>query len=321
MSQQQSPVEVEVLNSEYGKNLVKFLYIRREGKRHCIKEVEVCAHIRLNEVKEYFHDDNKDVIPTDTIKNAIYAIAKQKGVQVIEEFALDICNHFISSFCHVLYAKVFIQESPWHRLHQNCVSHAHSFIFAPEGIRFCEVELCRNASPVIFSGIKDLKLMKTTQSGFENFHRDKYTTLPERRDRVLCAELFLKWNYLECTDVDFDCIWNTARECVLEAFSGPPDCGKYSPSYQKTVNDIQMLILEKVPQVDIIETTLNNIFYEIVDMKKLGFPNNKEVLTPVEAPFGTCTCILRRSKCLEAQGQDEGHEKQSAGWTHRHQMS
>lgn len=75
-------IEVEVLNSEYGKNLVKFLYVRREGKKHSIKEVEVCAHIRLNDVKEYFHGNNKDVVPTDTIKNVIYAIAKQKGVNI-----------------------------------------------------------------------------------------------------------------------------------------------------------------------------------------------------------------------------------------------
>lgn len=42
---------------------------------------------------------------------------------------------------------------------------------------------------------------------------------------------------------------NKVRECILEAFAGPPDCGEYSPSYQKTVNSIQMYILSKVPQV------------------------------------------------------------------------
>lgn len=42
---------------------------------------------------------------------------------------------------------------------------------------------------------------------------------------------------------------NKVRECILEAFSGPPDCGEYSPSYQKTVNSIQMFILSRVPEV------------------------------------------------------------------------
>lgn len=39
------------------------------------------------------------------------------------------------------------------------------------------------------------------------------------------------------------------RDCILEAFSGPPDCGDYSPSYQKTINCIQMCVLSRVSQV------------------------------------------------------------------------
>jgi len=60
---------------------------------------------------------------------------------------------------------------------------------------------------VVCAGIKDLKLMKTTQSGFEGFYRNEHTTLPERNDRILCGEFFCKWSYGECRDFDFDCIW------------------------------------------------------------------------------------------------------------------
>ncbi|EMP27365.1 Uricase [Chelonia mydas] len=131
--------------------------------------------------------------------------------------------------------------------------------------------------PLVISGIKELKLKKTTQSGFQGFHRDKYTTIPERTDRVLSAELFCKWSYGECQDIDFDCIWGTVHECVLEAFSGPPDCGEYSPSHQKTVNNIQMLTLARVPQIQEIEVTLNNIYYDVIDLKKFGLTNDKEL--------------------------------------------
>ncbi|NXT86867.1 URIC Uricase, partial [Anhinga rufa] len=155
---------------------------------------------------------------------------------------------------------------------------------------------------VLFAGIKDLKLMKTTQSGFEGFYKNEHTTLPERNDRILCGELFCKWSYGEGRDFDFDCVWymTKIRECILEAFSGPPDCGEYSPSYQKTVNSIQMLILSKVSQVQVIEVILNNTFYNVVDMKNLGLNNDKEVLVPVEAPYGSCACTLGRKKFLEA---------------------
>ncbi|CAM5162164.1 unnamed protein product [Natator depressus] len=293
--------DLEILNSEYGKNMIKLLHIRRDGKKHCIKEVEACVHLRLDSVNEYSQGDNSAVIPTDTMKNTVIALAKCNGIETIEQFALDICNHFISSYCHVVYVKAYIQEAPWRRLEQDGVPHVHSFIFVPEGIRFCEVEQCQNGCPLISSGIKDLKLKKTTQSGFEGFFRDKYTTLPETTDRVLSAELFCKWSYGECQDIDFDWIWGTVHECVLEAFSGPPECGEYSPSYQKTVNNIQKLILARVPQIEETEVILNNVHYFFIDLKKLGLTNEKEVVVPVETPYGSCTCVVRRKKCLEEQ--------------------
>uniref|UniRef100_A0A8C3XYP0 Uricase n=1 Tax=Catharus ustulatus TaxID=91951 RepID=A0A8C3XYP0_CATUS len=164
----------------------------------------------------------------------------------LEQFAIDICNHFMTTFCQVAYVKTYVQEVPWQRLHEDGVPHIHSFICVPDGIRFCEAEQCRNGPLVVFAGIKDLKLMKTTQSGFEGFYKNEHTTLPERHDRILCGELFCKWSYGECKDFDFDCIWKKIRECILEAFAGPPDCGEYSPSYQKTVNCIQMLVLSRL---------------------------------------------------------------------------
>uniref|UniRef100_A0A8D2NYK3 Uricase n=1 Tax=Zosterops lateralis melanops TaxID=1220523 RepID=A0A8D2NYK3_ZOSLA len=167
----------------------------------------------------------------------------------LEQFAIDICNHFMTTFCQVAYVKAYVQEVPWQRLHEDGVPHIHSFICVPDGIRFCEAEQCRNGPLMVFAGIKDLKLMKTTQSGFEGFYKNEHTTLPERHDRILCGELFCKWSYGECKDFDFNCIWKKIRECILEAFAGPPDCGEYSPSYQKTVNCIQMFVLSRVSQV------------------------------------------------------------------------
>lgn len=62
--------------------------------------------------------------------------------------------------------------------------------------------------PIVFSGIKDLKLMKTTQSGFQGFLKERYTTLPERIDRVLSVETLIKWCYGECLDgLNYDAIW------------------------------------------------------------------------------------------------------------------
>lgn len=61
--------------------------------------------------------------------------------------------------------------------------------------------------PVIHSGIKDLKVLKTTQSGFEGFIKDQFTTLPEVKDRCFATQVYCKWRYQRCRDVDFEATW------------------------------------------------------------------------------------------------------------------
>jgi len=72
--------DIELLNCEYGKNTIKFLRLHREGKKHFIKEVEVCTHLRLTSAHEYLDGNNSFVIPTDTIKNIVLVLAKKNGV-------------------------------------------------------------------------------------------------------------------------------------------------------------------------------------------------------------------------------------------------
>ncbi|XP_042322063.1 uricase-like isoform X2 [Sceloporus undulatus] len=309
--------DLEYVNSEYGKNGVRLLCVAREGNMHCIKELEISVHIRLDSVNEYLHADNCKVIPTDTIKNTIQALAKIHGVKTIEQLGLNICDHFINSFCHVIYCNAFIQQVPWHRLEKDGTPHVHAFLYSSEGVRFCEVEQTKEGPPIVSSGIKDLKIMKTTQSGFQNFFKDKYTTLPERADRVLSVEMLIKWCYGACPEtLDFDCIWRTAHECALDAFAGPPETGHYSPSYQKTVNCVQEYILEKIPEVAEVEVICSNIHYSVTPLEKLGLCNDKEIYTPQDTPFGACASTMGRKKVPGEECKDPSDCKSrcSAGW-------
>lgn len=66
--------------------------------------------------------------------------------------------------------------------------------------------LSQSGPPVIHSGIKDLKVLKTTQSGFEGFLKDQFTTLPEVKDRCFATKVYCKWRY-QRRDVDFEAVW------------------------------------------------------------------------------------------------------------------
>lgn len=60
---------------------------------------------------------------------------------------------------------------------------------------------------VIYSGIKDMKVLKTTQSGFEGFLKDHFTTLQETKDRVFCTSVYARWRYNQYREVNFDLAW------------------------------------------------------------------------------------------------------------------
>lgn len=72
---------VEFVRTGYGKNAVKVLVIQRHGSHHDIIELKADVQITLKSRKDYLHGDNSDVIPTDTIKNTVHALAKLKGVR------------------------------------------------------------------------------------------------------------------------------------------------------------------------------------------------------------------------------------------------
>lgn len=65
----------------YGKNAVKVLVIRRHRSRHEIIELKADVQLTLKSHKDYLHGDNSDIIPTDTMKNTVQALAKLKGVR------------------------------------------------------------------------------------------------------------------------------------------------------------------------------------------------------------------------------------------------
>lgn len=75
-----STQNVEFVRTGYGKNSVKVLVIRRQGSSHSIIELKADVELTLRSRKDYLQGDNSDIIPTDTIKNTVHALAKLKGV-------------------------------------------------------------------------------------------------------------------------------------------------------------------------------------------------------------------------------------------------
>ena len=69
----------------------------------------------------------------------------------------------------------------------------------------------------IKSGFSGLPILKTHGSAFEEFTRDKYTTLWEAPDRMLATELNVSWLY-KTANTEFDETWKDVRRILIETF-------------------------------------------------------------------------------------------------------
>ena len=108
----------------------------------------------------------------------------------IEDFGLRLGRHFVDGFDWVSGAKVTIAEQGWDRIGAD----PHAFTRAGGGTRTAVVTIDGDEAYVL-AGLTDLVVLKTTDSEFTGFPRDRYTTLPEDRDRILATAVTARWRY------------------------------------------------------------------------------------------------------------------------------
>jgi len=293
----------KIIHSEYGKGGVKILHVSKRGAVHSIRELEVESLLTLNNHKDYETGDNSSIIATDTQKNTIYILAKQHGIDSPEEFGILLVTHFISKYPWVIKARANISTRPWQRITDTRGrAHNHAFVSNPMSVRVAEVQYSRGGKPIVSSGIRDLRVLKTTQSAFTNFVNDEYRSLPDAEDRLFSTIVTGDWTYGRLDKyLDYDQVYDTVQAAILDNFAGPADNGVFSASVQNSQNLTQRSILEKVPQIDTITISMPNVHYFGFDFSKFpripGLTSSKagEVYSPVDKPSGQIISTLARA--------------------------
>ena len=87
-----------LVEQRYGKSRVRVLKILRDGETHRIKELDVAVMLSGDFASSYTSGDNSAVVPTDTIKNTVHALAKEYLGAENERFALTLARHFLAKY-------------------------------------------------------------------------------------------------------------------------------------------------------------------------------------------------------------------------------
>jgi len=291
--------------NRYGKENVRILRVIRDSPRHEIHELKVQILLEGDFDESFITGSNRQIVATETQKNTLYFLAKKYPLDSIEEWAVLVSRDFMKRFGHISAINLDIDEFEWERIKVKGQEHSHGFQKSLSGTRFTSVRVPRKGSITITSGFKDLQVMKTTQSGFEGFIRDQFTTLPETKDRVLCTKILCNWTFNNVEEnwnslkgpKGFTHIYREVKKAALEVFAGDPQSGTYSSSVQQTMFQIGQVVIEKFSDIQRISFVLPNIHYYFVDFNqfKVDIPNNGEVFHTFDGAAGHIEATVERN--------------------------
>ncbi len=279
---------IVLAQDDYGKSRVRLLRVTRKENLHEIKELTISILFEGDFEAAHTKGDNSKILATDTMKNTVYVLAKEYPAEPIEEFALHLIDHFLTYNPQVSQVTIDVIEHPWARLPMGGKEHRSTFTRSTNEKRTATVIGTREGN-TIRAGIEDLIVLKTTQSSFEGFLRDPYTTLPETKDRILSTAVSTNWLYAG-EDVAFGPAWHGVRKALLETFAE-----HVSHSLQHTLYAMGEAVLKSYDEIREIRLSLPNKHFLLVDLKPFGLENDNEIFLPTEEPHGLIEATLRKT--------------------------
>src|SRR5262249_33113278 len=190
-----SDIVARLAHNAYGKSRVRLTkVVRRPDGVHTLDEFSVQIQLEGAFERVYTHGDNAACIPTDTMKNTVYALAKQHDFDCPELFGMILGEHFLQKFPHVSAATAAVEQTLWERIPVAGRPHDHSFANASNTVRTAVVRQERGRID-LQGGLRDLEVIKTTRSGFTGFLKDEYTTLKETTDRIFGTSVEAAWTF------------------------------------------------------------------------------------------------------------------------------
>ncbi|MGH3386617.1 MAG: factor-independent urate hydroxylase [Nocardioidaceae bacterium] len=286
--------------NQYGKAEVRVVRVRRDTARHEIRDLNVSTALRGAFDAAHVTGVQADVLPTDTQKNVVFAFAKERGIDAIEDFGLTLARHFVGEVPAVHGARVLVQEYAWDRIDVDGTGHDHAFVRRGQETRTTTVTVegeGDDAAAWVVSGFEDLVVAKTTGSEFRDFRRDHYTTLADTDDRVLATSLVARWRY-QGEVADWDASYSSIRALLLSRFADV-----HSLALQQSLYAMGEAVLEKHPEVTEIRFAAPNKHHFLVDLSPFGVDNPGEVFHAADRPYGLIEATVQR---------DDGPEPGSA---------
>jgi len=274
--------------NRYGKSRVRLSRITRHAEHHDFNEWTVEVLLEGDFETSFTEADNSTILPTDTMKNTVYSIARESRAETIEAFAIELGDYLLRNNPQVTKASVEVAEKNWERLSVEGAEEATTFKLGGPELQTALAAGERGKPWSVVSGVNGLTILKTTKSAFTGYVKDKLTTLKPATDRILGTRATAAWEYANKAP-DYAGARARILAALLKEFAAHD-----SMSVQHTLFDMGKAALEAAPEIARIKLTMPNLHHLLADLSPFGQENPNHIFVPIDEPHGTIEATVER---------------------------
>jgi urate oxidase len=273
--------------SSQGESRVRMLRVVRRGDRHDPRDLSVACRFEGSFAAAFQEGRAAGLLPGETLKNIVYAVAREQGTKEIEIFGLALCDRLLTEHAQLTRARVEVTEQRWARLEAGGKIQGQAFTAGTTERRTTAITSNGRQTAVV-SGIEDLALMRT--SGFAPAGaRDADTTgASDGLQRLLVAALSARWTYTT-SDVTFASYRQGVRATIVDTFAWHA-----SQSVQHTLYNIADVVLASYQEIADISLALHERPYRPADLFTAGVENPDELFVALDEPLGVVEVTVAR---------------------------
>ena len=275
-------------DNRYGKSRVRLSRITRREDGHDFQEWTVRVLLHGDFESSFTEADNSKILPTDTMKNTVYSIARDSIAATIEEFAMELGDYLLNNNVQVSKASIEIDEKAWERMASDGAPEATTFKLGGPEMHTVKAEREKGASWSVTSGVDGLVILKTTKSAFTGYIKDRLTTLQPVTDRIFGTAATVTWDY-SASSQPFAEVRARIISALLTEFAA-----HNSMSVQHTVFDMGKAVLAAAPEIARVTLTMPNLHHLLADLSPFGQDNPNHIFIPIDEPHGYIEATIER---------------------------
>lgn len=285
--------QVTLSGNRYGKSRVRLMRVTKHENHHDLDEWTVQVLLTGDFETAHTLGDNSKILPTDTMKNTVYHVARDSKASSMEDYAKELIDFLLGRNPQIESAEVVVESTLWKRLTIDGQPYPTAFMRGSDERQITTVSRAQGRPFAITSGLDGLTVLKTAQSAFLGYIKDSLTTLPETSDRLFGTALKAEWPYTAAAieaGIDFNKVRSHLRETLITTFAKHD-----SLSVQQTLYAMAEAALHHTDIIEEVYMLMPNKHNLLVDLSRFGQQNPNHIFVPTDEPHGTIEATVRRA--------------------------